>query len=179
MQMSRIPLTTVDQQPEPIREFMARRGDLNVFRLLATAPAVFVGWTHMVDEMFDSPTFTARMRELIILRTAHLQGSPYELSQHLGLARSAGLTDTQINAIIDAGDLDAAGFNGTERAVFNLTTELCTTYRLSDDTFTVAHAALGDEALTELLMIVSCYYGLALVLNAVELDIDTTSRFQP
>lgn len=144
--MSRIPLTTVDQQPEPIREFMARRGDLNVFRLLATAPAVFVGWTHMVDEMFDSPTFTARMRELIILRTAHLQGSPYELSQHLELARSAGLTDTQINAIIDAGDLDAAGFNGTERAVFNLTTELCTTYRLSDDTFTVAHAArVSDE----------------------------------
>ncbi len=71
--MSRIPLTTVDQQCEPIREFMARRGELNVFRLLARAPAVFVGWTQMVDEMLDSPTFTLRMRELIILRVAHLQ----------------------------------------------------------------------------------------------------------
>ena len=40
-------------------------------------------------------------------------------------------------------------------------------------------AALGDEALTELLMIISCYYGLALVLNAVDLDLDTTARFQP
>jgi 4-carboxymuconolactone decarboxylase len=64
--MSRIPLTTLDQQPQPIRQFMARRGELNLFRLLANAPAVFVGWAQMVDEMLDSPTFTARMRELIV-----------------------------------------------------------------------------------------------------------------
>jgi 4-carboxymuconolactone decarboxylase len=128
----------------------------------------------MVDEMLDSPTFTARMRELIILRVAHLQGSRYELSQHVGLARPAGLTDAQINAII--GDVDAAGFNRTERAALDLVTELCTTHRLRDDTFAAAHSALGDAAVTELLMIISCYYGLALVLNAVELDVDTTAR---
>ena len=57
-------------------------------------------------------------------------------------------------------------------------TELCTTRHLREDSFAAVHAALGDEAVTELLMIVSCYYGLALVLNAVELDIDTTSRLQ-
>jgi 4-carboxymuconolactone decarboxylase len=176
--MSRIPLTTVDQQPEPIRQFIARRGDLNLFRLLANAPTVFVGWAQMVDEMLDSPTFTARMRELIILRVAHLQGSPYELSQHVGLAGSAGLTDAQINAIVDVGDLDAAAFSRTELVVLDLVTELCTTHRLCDHTFAEARTALGDEAVTELLMIISCYYGLALVVNAVELDIDTIARLQ-
>jgi alkylhydroperoxidase family enzyme len=85
--MSRIPLTSIEQQPEPIREFMARRGNLNVFRLLANAPNVFVGWTQMVDELFDSPTFSLRMREVIILRVAHLQGSRYELAQHVGIQR--------------------------------------------------------------------------------------------
>ena len=88
----------IDQQPEPIREFMARRGNLNVFRLLANAPHVFAGWTQMVDELFDSPTFSLRMREVIILRVAHLQGSRYELGQHTGIARAAGLTEQQINA---------------------------------------------------------------------------------
>ncbi len=53
--MSRIPLTTIDQQPQPIRQFMARRGELNLFRLLAHAPAVFVEWAQMVDEMPPSP----------------------------------------------------------------------------------------------------------------------------
>ncbi|MBV8290847.1 MAG: carboxymuconolactone decarboxylase family protein, partial [Mycobacterium sp.] len=42
-----------------------------------------------------------------------------------------------------------------------------------------AQAVFGDEALTELLMIISCYYGLALVLNATDLDVDATARFQP
>jgi 4-carboxymuconolactone decarboxylase len=174
-----MPLTTVDQQSEPIREFMARRGELNLFRLLAHAPAVFVGWAQMVDEMLDSPTFTPRMRELIILRVAYLQGTPYELSQHMELARSAGLTERQIDAIVDAnGDYEAAGLSRTERVVLDAVTELCTTRHLREESFATVHPALGDEALTELLMIVSCYYGLALVLNAVELDIDTTSRLQ-
>ena len=177
--MSRIPLVGIEQQPEPIREFMARRGNLNVFRLLANAPNVFVGWSQMVDELFDSPTFSLRMREVVILRVAHLQGSRYELSQHTGIARSAGLTQRQINAILDDGDLAEADFSHTERVVLDLVTELCTTRRLTDDSFAAGRAALGDEALTELLMLISCYYGLALVLNAADVDVDTAARFQP
>jgi len=177
--MSRIPLTSIEQQPEPIRQWMARRGNLNVFRLLANAPQVFVGWTQMVDELFDSPTFDLRMREVIILRVAHVQGSRYELSQHAGIARAAGLTEQHVNAIIGTDDLEAAGFSRAERTALDVTTELCSTHRLRDDTFAAARAVFGDEALTELLMIISCYYGLALVLNAVDLDVDDTARFRP
>lgn len=177
--MSRIPLASIDEQPEPIREWMARRGNLNVFRLLANAPHVFPGWTQMVDELFDSPTFNLRMREVVILRVAHLQGSRYELAQHTGIARGAGLTEPQINAILDTGDIGAANFSRTERTALDATTELCATHRLRDDIFAAAQAVFGDEALTELLMIISCYYGLALVLNAADLDVDAAARFQP
>ncbi|HXO79272.1 MAG TPA: carboxymuconolactone decarboxylase family protein [Mycobacterium sp.] len=176
--MPRIPLTSIEDQTEPVRQWMARRGNLNVFRLLANAPHVFPGWTRMVDELFASPTFSPRMREVVILRVAHLQGSPYELGQHVGIARTAGLTEQQIDAILENGDLDAVNFSRTERTALDITTELCTTHRLRDDTFAAAHAAFGDEALTELLMIISCYYGLALVLNAADLDVDATDRFQ-
>lgn len=177
--MSRIPLVDIEQQPESIREFMARRGNLNVFRLLANAPNVFVGWSQMVDELFDSPTFDLRTREVAILRVAHLQGARYELSQHIGIARETGLTEQQIDAIVDTEDVDAAGFSHTELVVLDLVTELCNTRRLTDDSFAKARAVFGDEALTELLMLVSCYYGLAFVLNAVDLDVDAAARFQP
>ncbi|MBV8181875.1 MAG: carboxymuconolactone decarboxylase family protein [Mycobacterium sp.] len=177
--MSRIPLASIEEQPEPLRQWMARRGNLNVFRLLANAPSVFVGWAQMVDELFDTPTFDLRMREVVILRVAHLQGSRYELSQHVGIARRAGLSDQQIDPILDRGDLEAAGFSAIERTALEVTTELCTTHRLRDDTFAAAQAVFGDEALTELLMMISCYYGLALVLNATDLDVDATARFQP
>ena len=176
--MSRIPLASIEEQPEPIRQWMERRGGLNVFRLLGNAPDVFAGWTQMVDELFDSPTFDLRMREVIILRVAYLQDSRYELAQHTGIARAAGLTEQQINAILDTDDIDAAGFSRTERTALDVTTELCSTHRLRDDTFAAAHTVFGDEALTELLMIISCYYGLALVLNAVDLDTDATARIQ-
>ena len=175
--MTHIALADLDQQPEPIREWAARRGNLNVFRLLANAPNVFPGWTQMVDELFASPTFDARMREVIVLRVAHLQGSPYELAQHVRLGRAAGLTEQQLDALA-TGDLDGAGFSSTELSALDVVTELCTTHHLSDDSFAAAQAVFGDAALTELLMIVSCYYGLALVLNAADLEIDTTARFQ-
>ena len=177
--MSRIPLANLDEQPDSIREWAARRGNLNVFRVLANAPNVFGGWTQMVDELFESPTFDRRMWEVIVLRVAHLQASPYELGQHLGLARAAGLTAPQIDAIVGTGDLDSAGFSHTERVALDVVTELCITHRLRDDSFAAAQAVFGDEALTELLMIVSCYYGLALVLNAVDVEVDASARFQP
>lgn len=170
--MTRIPLIDIEQQTESIREFVARRGNLNVFRLIANAPNVFVGWSQMVDELFDSPTFSLQMREVVILRVAHLQDARYELSQHIEIARGEGLREQQIDAIIGTDDLDAAGFSHTECVVLDAVTELCNTHRLTDDSFAAARAALGDEALTELLMLVSCYYGLALVLNAVDLDVD-------
>ncbi|OBH52891.1 4-carboxy muconolactone decarboxylase [Mycobacterium sp. E2479] len=165
-------LASADGQPEQIRELLTRPDTLNVLRLLANAPNVFDGWAQMAGQLFESPTFTPRMREVIILRVAHLQDSPYELAQHVIFARRAGLNDQQIDALQNNADLDAAGFSDDERTVIDTVTELCTTRRLSDDTFATAHTLLGDEALTELLMIVSCYYGLALVLNAVDLDID-------
>ena len=181
--MSRIPLANLDEQPESIRQWVARRGNLNVFRLLANAPRVFGGWTDMVDGLFASPTFDARMRELVILRVAHLQASPYELGQHVPLARSVGLIDQQIDAILGAGgdaeDLEKAGFGRAERVALDVVTELCGTHRLSDESFALAHGVFGDEALTELLMIVSCYYGLALVLNAADLEVDVAARFRP
>jgi len=177
--MSRIPLASIESQPEPMREWMARRGNLNVFRLLANAPNVFAGWTQMVDELFASTTFDSRMREVVILRVAHLQGSRYELGQHVGLAKRAGLTEQQINAILDTADVDTAGFSDTERAALEVVTELCNTHRLSDDSFAAAQGAFGDEALTELLMLVSCYYGLALVLNAADIEVDPLAKFRP
>jgi 4-carboxymuconolactone decarboxylase len=177
--MSRIPLVDPEQQSEPVRDFMARRGTLNVFRMLANAPDVFVGWAQMVDELFDSPTFSLRTRELVILRVARLQNSRYEISQHIAIARDAGLTEQQISAIVETDDFEAAEFDDTERLLLDVVTELCTTRRLGDESFAAARNVFGDEGVTELLMLISCYFGLALVLNAVDVDIDTEARFRP
>src|SRR5215475_9679559 len=98
--MSRIPLTPAEQVPAETRDFLQRRGALNVFRLLATAPRVFRGWTKMTDELLDSTTFSLRQRELVTLRVAYLQQCRYELAQHIDVAKRAqsGITAQQIAA---------------------------------------------------------------------------------
>lgn len=165
-------LAKADEQPEQVQQLLTRPDTLNVLRLIANAPNIFESWAQMAGELFESPTFTPRMREIIILRVAHMQDSPYELAQHVNFARKAGLTDRQIDTLQNKADLKAGGFTSQERTIIDTVTELCATRRFSDDTFSTAQSMLGDEALTELLMIVSCYYGLALVLNAVDLEID-------
>jgi 4-carboxymuconolactone decarboxylase len=164
--VSRIPLKPIEQIPEAARDFTVRRGNLNVFRLLANAPRVFDGWTRMTDELLNSPTFSLRMRELVILRVAYLQNSPYEIAQHVDVARRAGIADREVEALADD-DLPDAGFDATELAV-----------RLTDNTFSAVETILGPNAITELLMIVSLYFGLALVLNAADLEIDSNSHLQ-
>ncbi|WIM88040.1 carboxymuconolactone decarboxylase family protein [Candidatus Mycobacterium wuenschmannii] len=134
--MSRIPMVVVDEQPEPIRDFMRRRGTPDIYRVLANAPAVFAGWAQLVDELVDSPTFSDRMRQLVAGRVAH--------------------------------EADPADLTTDERLLLDVVTELCTTHRLRDESFTAAHELLGDERLTELLMLVSYYFGLTLVSDAVD-----------
>ena len=47
-----------------------------------------------------SKVLPVRLRELVVLRTAYLIDCPYELGQHRDLARTAGVTRAEINAII-------------------------------------------------------------------------------
>jgi len=176
--MTRVAVLPHEQTRNTAPEFVDRRGMLSVFGLLANAPAVFVGWTTMVDEVLDSTTFSARLRELIILRVAYLQNSLYELSQHLDVGKTIGIPACQRDAVTSDANLAIAGFDDVEMAVLEFVTELCRTHRVRDQTFDTARTALGEEALTELLVLVSLYYGLALVLNAAELAPDDAARLR-
>ena len=42
--------------------------------------------------------------------------------------------------------------------------------------FDQVHTALGSEATVEVLMVISRYSGLALMLNALDVDLDETAR---
>ena len=60
--MTRMPLADLDQQPERVRDFIGRRGNLNVFRLLANAPDVFGGWAQHGRRDFRQPDLQSARR---------------------------------------------------------------------------------------------------------------------
>jgi AhpD family alkylhydroperoxidase len=174
--MTRIAYRQLDEMTERARELTIERGNLNVYRALANADKVFTGWMLAGQAALTSKVLPVRLRELVVLRTAYLMDCAYELGQHRDVARTAGVSGGEISAAISESDWETADFNLVELAVLHLTTELLTTRSVSAEVFDQVHKALGSEATVEVLMVISRYSGLALMLNALEVDLDESAR---
>ncbi|ETB47342.1 carboxymuconolactone decarboxylase family protein [Mycobacterium avium] len=174
--MTRIPYRRPEEMPARARELTARRGNLNVYRTLANAEKVFTSWMVAGDAALSSPVLPRRLRELIVLRTASAMDCAYELGQHRDVARTVGIDPDTIDAVISETGWHASDLTPTELAVLHLTTELVTTRRVAQPLFDRVHRALGTEATVEALMVINRYAGLALMLNALEVDLDETAR---
>jgi AhpD family alkylhydroperoxidase len=174
--MTRIAYREPEDMTKQARELTLVRGNLNVYRTLANAEKVFTGWMLAGQAALTSPVLPVRLRELIVLRTAYLMDCAYELGQHRDVARTAGVASDEINAITSESDWRTNYFNATELAVLQLTTELLTTRSVADAVFDRVHHALGSEATVEVLMVINRYAGLALMLNALDVDLDETAR---
>jgi AhpD family alkylhydroperoxidase len=174
--MTRIAYRDPEDMPDRARELTRARGNLNVYRALANAENVFTGWMSAGDAALTSPVLPRRLRELVVLRTAYLMDCPYELGQHRDVARTAGVTGDEIDAILSHSDWQTGYFEATELAVLTLTTELLTTRTVSAAVFVEVHHALGSEVTVEVLMVINRYSGLALMLNALDVDLDESAR---
>jgi AhpD family alkylhydroperoxidase len=174
--MTRIAYRQPEEMTEQARELTLKRGNLNVYRALANADKVFSGWMLAGQAVLTSPVLPVRLRELVVLRTASLMDCPYELGQHRDVARTAGLGADEINAAISESDWETADFDPVELALLHLTTELLTTRSVRTEVFDQVHNVLGSEATVEVLMVISRYAGLALMLNALQVDLDESAR---
>ncbi|BBX62098.1 hypothetical protein MSAS_12720 [Mycobacterium saskatchewanense] len=174
--MTRIAYRRPEDMEGRSRELTEERGNLNVYRALANAQHAFTGWMLAGRDALVSPVIPRRLRELVILRTAYLMECRYELGQHRDIARTAGVERREVEAVASESDWETAGFDVVELGVLYLTTELVTTRGVGEPLFRRVHDALGTEATVEVLMIINRYAGLALMLNALDVDLDATAR---
>lgn len=174
--MTRIDYVPLEQMTDEAREMTLERGNLNVYRVLANAKNMFTGWMVAGRSALVSPVLSQRLRELVIVRTAYLMESPYEIAQHITVAGGAGVSAREIATLGNEWDSNTAVFAGIELAVLCLTTELVTTKKVTAALFDSVHDALGTEATMEVLMVINRWSGLALMLNALDVDVDTNAR---
>ncbi len=174
--MTRIAYREPEDMAPRARELTSARGNLNVYRALANAEKVFTGWMLAGDAALTSTTLPLRLRELVVLRTAYLMDCRYELGQHRDVAKTAGVSGAEVDAILTDSDWQVGHFEGAELAVLTLTTELLTTRTVTQAVFDAVHHALGSEVTVEVLMVINRYSGLALMLNALDVDLDQLAR---
>jgi alkylhydroperoxidase family enzyme len=113
--------------------------------------------------------FPPRERELLIIRTAWLCGSAYELEHHLELGAEVGLTDEDLASVRgQASD----SWTARERLLVAAADELHASHTISDATWRGLSSLLTTEQLVELPMLVGHYILLAGTLNALHVALD-------
>jgi AhpD family alkylhydroperoxidase len=108
------------------------------------------------------------LRELVIMRIAHLNGAPYEAEQHAPIALAQGLTRTQLDALADWETKDA--FTAQQRAVLALTDAMTRDVHVADSLFAAVRAHLGEREIVELVVTIASYNMVSRVLEALQID---------
>ncbi|WP_068924377.1 carboxymuconolactone decarboxylase family protein [Planobispora rosea] len=163
-------------------------GPYHVFTTLARHPALFQAWIGFGAALLYG-TLPARDRELAVLRTAHHRGSAYEWAQHVRLAREAGLTDAEIEAVRGTGTVGAEIGDGTavpevretggghrwdpaDRLVLDVADELHARGDLTDATWRALCDRYDEPGRIEIVMLVAHYDMLAVVLNTLRVPVE-------
>jgi AhpD family alkylhydroperoxidase len=164
--MNRIPPLPYDEWDTDALASLApgrRLPPSNVLGLFARHPELataFLGYNRYL--LGGGSTLSPRTRELAILRVAWRRRCQYEWVQHVLIARKAGVTDEEIDAIRA----------GKPTAITRAVDELEADSGLSDDTYRALAAELDDRQLMDLVFTVGTYGLLAMVLNTFEVELD-------
>lgn len=112
-------------------------------------------------------TLPERVRELVILRTAHHHGCEYEWGHHSAMSRQMGLTDDDRRAAqtgVAADEFD--------QTVLSAVDELHSGSRISPQTWSRLGDQLDDKQRMDLMFTVGGYGTLALALNTFGVELE-------
>jgi 4-carboxymuconolactone decarboxylase len=142
----------------------------NLFSTVVRHPALFRAWLPLCMQLLMDSVFPPRERELLIIRTAFLCGSAYELEHHLWLGGEVGLTDHELASLTADG---SGSWPSREQLLVAAADELCARHTIGDDTWGELSAFLTTEQLIELPMLVGHYILLAGTLRSLGVPLDT------
>ncbi len=116
-------------------------------------------------ELLGNGALSPRHRELAILRTGWLLGAPYEWGEHVAIGKRAGLTEAEIERVIQGSE--APGWNAEDRAVIRAAEELRRDAMISDSTWAELATFLDARQLIELPYLIGNYTKVAYLQNAL------------
>ena len=165
----KIPLPSDDELDPGHRELLANLPPLNVFRMVAGAPRAVRPFMALGAAVL-STALDARRREIAVLRVAHATHAPYEWAQHEQLARNAGVTEAEIEAI---GSEDPVNSLDEEcNLICRVADEVSREVRLSDEALEQIIDRYGPREARELIMLVSYYNMVSRFLESTRVEVE-------
>lgn len=143
----------------------------HLYRVLATAPAMFRGWLDFAWPLRQNARTPRALRELLILRGAQVSGTAYEWAHHLPMAREAGVSQAQIDALADWSSSPL--FDASQRAVLQLADEVTRGPAASHGTLQqLKHSGFDDAAIVELVLTASFYVCVGRFLQSMDIELE-------
>ncbi|MEO3760197.1 carboxymuconolactone decarboxylase family protein [Mycobacterium sp. B14F4] len=143
----------------------------NLLATLVRHPKLTRAFLRFNNHLLFSSTLSPRLRELAVLRVAHLTGCEYEWAHHVNMGRDAGLTDADIDGI-QRGEASAA----LDRAVLSAVDELQDKATVSDATWAALSEHLDERQLMDLVFTIGCYGALAMAVNTFGVEPDSETH---
>ena len=166
--MSRVPLPERADLNEDLQkrwdQFAERGGPLNIQRLFFAQPELrldaFGAWR--------ASGLDDRTREIVILRAAFRKESTYEWHQHVRIARDAGLSDDDINAVRNW--RESKTFTDDERTLLAYVDALADGPPVPADVFKAVADSRSRAHLVGVSFLITLYFQLAAIMATFELQ---------
>lgn len=171
--MARLPyadLNNPDIKPL-VDQIIAERGSvLHLYQMLLHSRPVAQGWLNHLTGIRQNTTISGAIREMVIMRIAHLNRAPYEADQHAPIALKEGLSQQQLDALTDWEGSDV--FSDVERAVLAYTDAMTRDVQVSDAVFNNVKAHFDARELVELTATIATYNMVSRFLEALQIHSD-------
>ena len=172
--MARIPyadLSAPEAQPL-VQRIVAERGSvLHLYQMLMHSPPLAEGWLGFMTQVRQKLDLSGDLRELVIMRIAHLNGAPYEADQHAPIALKEGLTQPQLDALADWRAAEAL-FTPLQRDVLSLCDAMTREVHVDAVVVQAVRGHLGERRLVELVATIASYNMVSRFLEALQIHSD-------
>jgi alkylhydroperoxidase family enzyme len=150
----------------------ARRGNLiNIYRLLLHSPALAESWLANNNAVRWKTELGGRLREMLILRIAHLNRATYVIKQHVPeLAFPEGLSAEDCDALGARAPQESDRFSAGERAALAYADAMTRDIDVPDPVFDALKPHFNQRQIVELTVLIGVYNMQTRVLCALRID---------
>jgi alkylhydroperoxidase family enzyme len=166
----KMPLANENELPDDIKEIVSA-SPLNVTRMMANAPASFIGFQEFATGILFKSEFDPRKREIAVCRVGHVTKANYEWTHHVRVAKGFGVTDEEIEAIGSESPVTSLDEEGN--LLCRVADEISLDVRLSDEALSQILERYGVRGATELILCISYFNMISRFLESTRVELET------
>ncbi len=168
--MARVPYLSKTDLAEADQDLLNR--PISLFKALVNSPKAARAFSGVGGFIRYGSKLDPRLRELAILQVGWLARSPYEWSHHVKIGHDFGVSDADIQALIDDTAGQPTSLDALALSVLRAAREMNDAGAMAEPTFATLQSALGNEQVVDLTITIAFYCAVVRVLATLQIDVE-------